>query len=289
MGILSDFTRRVRINKKDSKGIIDNKNDESISEEYKEYLSSLEKNRIDIENSLRHIEMYKKDLEQLEKNGEPKDSARYRCSVEQLIKCQYAYYKDSLARQFIRPNNQADLDERIRVFSSFGEELLNIVGEKSQLRFHGTSIYFANEIIKDRKISPLVDRIEGYTASTDLPGEISASVITDVNRSLKNYIDIDSFRNNLPCGVLFVLNEKNGDQELRSSDEMQSVDFGSMPEQLVGILCTSEVKDMVSKWCLTSNVDANKVFTYDGFLEYAKNSALQKTAELPIISEEKTR
>jgi hypothetical protein len=55
---------------------------------------------------------------------------------------------------------------------------------------------------------------------------------------------------------------------------MQSVNFKTNPEQLVGIVCTSEVYDMALNWCLDNGYATDKVFTYDSFLDYARNNNL---------------
>ena len=89
-----------------------------------------------------------------------------------------------------------------------------------------------------------------------------------------------SYQRSLPCGVLFVLREKEGDFELRANDEMQNVDFFANSEQLAGIVCTDEVKEKVTKWCIDSKMDTNLVFNYDSFLEYAKNNDLEKGKSL---------
>ena len=56
---------------------------------------------------------------------------------------------------------------------------------------------------------------------------------------------------------------------------MQNINFKTNPEQLVGIVCTDEVKKTVIKWCVKYNMDENKVFSYNEFLEYAKDNKLE--------------
>jgi hypothetical protein len=61
---------------------------------------------------------------------------------------------------------------------------------------------------------------------------------------------------------------------------MQNVNFFNNPEQLVGVLGTSEVKDKLIEWMNAVNLDSSKVFTYDEFLEYAKTNNLESIKTL---------
>ena len=194
--------------------------------------------------------------------------------IDEVGRWKYQLYAAKLKKNFIRPNREEDIQERDRIANTFGKELMEIVGEDTTLRFHGTPVYFAKEIINSGVITSTADRFDGYIASTDLAGTFSASSIKSLDRSINFFTDFASFQRGLPCGVLFVLNEKAGDEELRKSDEMQSVNFRTNPEQLVGIVCTSEVYDMALNWCLDNGYATDKVFTYDSFLDYARNNNL---------------
>ena len=249
------------------------------SDEYKDYIKALENNKEDV----KRFSSYHHDAEEkynmLKEQGctDLKILSRYE---NEMHRWEYECQKCLLKHEFIRPNNKAEIAKRNEIANNFGNDLMNIVGEDSDLRFHGTPIYYAKEIIKSGKISSTADRHEGYISSTDLPGYCSASSIKSINRTIDAFTDFASYQRSLPCGVLFVLKEKEGDLELRANDEMQNVDFFKNPEQLVGILCTDEVKDKVTKWCSDSQIDTNLVYTYDGFLEYEKNNNLENGRSL---------
>lgn len=195
-------------------------------------------------------------------------------------KWNYEYEKSLLISDFIRPNTKEEIESRNQIANTFADSLKEIVGSESNLRFHGTPIYFAKEIIKSNSITSSADRYDGYIASSDMSGSISASTINSLSRTIDYFTDFASYTRCLPCGVLFVLNEKDGDCELRDRSEMQNVDFKKNPEQLVAIVCTDEVKNMVINWCNEYNMDSNKVFSYNEFLEYAKNNDLEKSKTL---------
>ena len=56
---------------------------------------------------------------------------------------------------------------------------------------------------------------------------------------------------------------------------MRNVNFKPNLEQLAYIVCSGEVKGMVSNWCESAYIDKTKVFSYYDFLEYAKNNDLE--------------
>ena len=247
--------------------------------EYQDYKKVLELNKKDIERFKIYYEDTKEKLNKL-MNQTDVDTKQLNYLKNELQRWDYEYQKSMLEREFIRPNTKEEIDLREEIANSFGASLLNIVGSNSNLRFHGTPIYYAKEIIKSNSISSTADRHNGYIHSTDDSGYISASTINSISRTIDFFTDFASFNRSLPCGVLFVLNEKEGDFDLRSSSQMQNINFKENPEQLVGIVCTDEVKDMVSKWCIEYNMDENKVFSYNEFLEYAKNNNLEHTRKI---------
>ena len=250
------------------------------TEEYMDYKKALENNKKDIERFALYYKDTKEKLARLFKMGDNADKKEIIRLTNDLQRWYYDYQESILITDFIRPNNPDEIKKRNSIKSSFGEKLLNIVGISSNLRFHGTPIYYAKEIIKSNSISSTADRHNGYIHSTDDSGYISASTINSISRTIDFFTDFASFNRSLPCGVLFVLNEKEGDFDLRSSSQMQNINFKENPEQLVGIVCTDEVKDMVSKWCIEYNMDENKVFSYNEFLEYAKNNNLEHTRKI---------
>lgn len=246
------------------------------TKEYKDYTKALSLNKEDANRFSEYIKKCANKIKDMNSNNISKDSDDFKAAYTELQRWQYELNQCFLLRPFIRPNNQFEIDERNRIADTFSKDLLNIVGENSNLRFHGTPIYYAKQIIESKKISSTSDRHDGYMRSTDLSGHCSASSIKSLDRTIQFFTDFASYNRSLPCGVLFVLNEKEGDSELRKYDEMLSVDFEKNPEQLVAILCSNEVKNMISKWCINSNIPAEKVFTFNSFLEYAKNNNMQE-------------
>ena len=248
--------------------------------EYQDYKKAVSNNLKDTERFIMYYKDTKDKLDELIKKGEDSNSKELRYLKNELQRWNYEYQNSLLIREFIRPNNNEEIEARNNISNTFGDELKKIVGNDSNLRFHGTPIYFAKEIIKSNTISSTADRFDGYINSSDEAGYISASRVDSISRTINYFTDFSSYMRCLPCGVLFVLNEKEGDYELRDRSEMQNVNFKSNPEQLVGILCTDEVKNMIIDWCNQADIDSSKVFSYNEFLEYAKNNNLEHNKKL---------
>ena len=183
----------------------------------------------------------------------------------------YAYNEQIKQIEFMRPNTNEEIEERNRIANTFSENLLEIVGNNSRLRFHGSPIYFARDIIKTKSISGTADRYDGYIKSTDIKGEFSASTIESLSRTINYFTDFASYNRCLPCGVLFVLKEKEGDEEIRKYSTMQNVNFDANPEQLVSIISTEENINSLIKWCNEVGLDSSIVQSYDSCLDYFRN------------------
>lgn len=248
------------------------------TKEYQSYLESLKLNKEDITRCFNTYQEYKKKLEALVASGS-NDEKMKQHYYNEMQRWYYEWQKQKLETEFIRPNNQEEIEQRIRIANNLSKNLKEVLGENSTLRFHGTPIYMAKQIINSGNISSTADRYDGYIRSTDEAGFCSASTIENIDTTVIGFTDFASFQRDLPCGVLFVLKEKDGDEEYRYYNAMKNVDFIERPEQLVGICCTDEVKNMVSEWCNLKGVDVNKVFTYDEFIEYARNNDLESRIE----------
>lgn len=113
------------------------------------------------------------------------------------------------------------------------------------MRFHGTPIYYAEQIIKSGNISSTADRYDGYIKSTDMKGEISASNIDTIDRTINYFSDMTSYQRSLPAGCIFALLPRDKEDAEYGHDMMHSVDFRQNPEQLFGVFTTPENIDQV--------------------------------------------
>ena len=111
--------------------------------------------------------------------------------------------------EFLRPNFQEDIDYRENQLKTFIPRLKQVISPNLDLRFHGTPIYFAEQIIKNRGISSTADRYDSYMKSTDPKGSISATTIDTISRTISFFTDMASYQRSLPCGCVFALLPRN--------------------------------------------------------------------------------
>ena len=199
------------------------------------------------------------------------DSEAYKYVIKQKQRWHYAIVECTKQIGFMRPNNKIEQEKRKEIYLNFSNDVVNLLGSDSELRFHGTPIYYAKDIIRTKSLSGSADRFDGYIKSTDIKGEFSASDISSLDRTIHFFTDFSSDTRCLPCGVLFVLKEKENDEELRKYSTMHNIDFDKNPEQLQAIICTEENIENINKWCIESNIDPNLVYTYDSYVEHLRN------------------
>ena len=232
---------------------------EGRSQEYKEYLLYKKNNESD-------IERFKKLIE------EGKEIGRWKYALKDAQK----------SKEFIRPNYQEDIKERDYWRAHFYEEFLKVIPRDKDLRFHGTSIYNTKSILKSGGIFSSVDINDGYMASTDASGEISASTVATLDRTIQGWFaDFGAYIRGLPCGCIFALNPRTeNDRELKQFDAMEAVNFKEHPEQLYGIFTSKENISKVKEWLENVGLNPNLVYTFEGFLkkiEQEKNSNFKKS------------
>ena len=184
----------------------------------------------------------------------------------------YCIEEEQLALKFIRPNNPNDIEYRIYQYREFTNNLQAIISKNLDLRFHGTPIYFAEQIIKTKTITSSADRYNGYIKSTDRRGEFSASSIRKLRDTISFFSDIQGYQRSLPCGCIFALFPK-GPEDNEKLNLMQNVDFNKNPEQLYGVFTTPENIERVSVWMQEAGLDTSKVYTFESFLEQVKETS----------------
>lgn len=214
--------------------------------EYQDYLDSIESHK-------RDIEMYEGYL---------------RDGIADAPRWKYALKERQMEMEFLRPNNPKDIEERNYWADNFYKEFLKVYPESEDLRFHGTSIYNTKAILESGGIFSSVDINDGYMASTDLSGEISASSRDSLNRTIQFFTDVGSYYRSLPGGCVFVINPRTDrDKELKRQDAMESVNFREHPEQFYGLFTTNENLLNVKQWVEQAGLDPDKVYNYQGFLD----------------------
>ena len=172
---------------------------------------------------------------------------------------------------FLRPRQQEDIEYRNRQYYSFSDEIKKWIPSNAPLRFHGCPIYTAKEIIESKEISSSVDRL-GIMTSYDSSGQISVTTSDTISTTTKSYAGLLDNEYFLPAGCIFVvlpINEE--DAKAGSSMLMGNVNFTEAPDRLIAIISTPENMDRLTYWTTENNIDSEKVFTYDGFIEHLKS------------------
>lgn len=214
---------------------------------------------------------------EIEQNGP--ESRRVGIWKNQIRRWQYQIFNLKLEQEFARPDNPVDLAERNDVYNSFHRNVEKVLSDNLHLKFHGTDICHASQIIKTGQISSSVDRI-GSETSYDTEGQISVSEKNTLYVTTHGYTDLP--RHFMPAGCVFVVLPKNHVEDMAGKSLlMDNVDFRSNPDQLYAIITTSQNKDMVAGWCVDSGVLA-PVMTFDESLQKIEQDSqkMDKAVEL---------
>lgn len=246
---------------------------EGQMEEYELYKKSLEANKKNIEMWKRNVKEAEIKLKELREKF-PENSPKCEYAKKEVSKSKFNLEKLELSSKFIRPNTPEDISYRDGISSKdFIEKLQEVTHPNLDLRFHGTPIYFAEQIIKSGGISSTADRKDGYMRSTDQKGEISASTIKSLGRTMDFFLDMGAYIRNLPGGVIFAILPKDEADANFGIDLLHSVNFKENPEQLFGLITTPENIGQVTEWMEKSGFHDKGVYTFEGFVEAVKEKS----------------
>lgn len=244
--------------------------------EYQDYLNAKESLAKDKAMYEGYVEKAVARFEEVKKTHGSEDT-EYINAKNEVNKWKYTLEQTILMQGYVRPNNKEDILYRKKIIDEFTYSISQTLGDDTSIRFHGTSIYYTKEILKNGSISSSSSRYDGYDSSTDLEDEISVTTSKTIDRTLSYFTDFYAFQRSLPAGCLFVLKaEKPKDQELVKYESMKSFSFREYPERLLGICTTSENITRVKEWLKEYGYDENLVYTFDEFLSIAPSL---KTAE----------
>ena len=108
--------------------------------------------------------------------------------------------------------------------------------------------------------------------SYDSSGQISVTTSDTISTTINGYSGLLDNEYFLPAGCIFVVLPKDEeDAKAGNSMLMGNVNFKESPDRLVAIISTPENMNRIIYWTTENNIDSDKVFTYDGFVEYLKS------------------
>jgi len=194
---------------------------------------------------------------------------------------------NNLSLKFIRPNNKDDIEYRSQMHSDlFVYQLQNIIAPNGtplmDLRFHGTPIYFAQQIIETGSITSSMDRFGNYNNSTNINGEISASRIQDLKKTMDRYSDMIAYKRCMPAGCVFALFPRDYEDSVYGVDTMHNIDFRKNPQQLFGIFTTPENIKQVKGWMSEYGFNPDLVYNFEEFLKATQMAVLNITNKFSI-------
>lgn len=115
---------------------------EGRMEEYEDYRKVLE-------NLKSNITMYRETVNKATerfadvKQEFSENTEEYINAKNEVNKWKQVLEEHELQLKFIRPNSQEDIDYRNKQYDNFTDELRSVLSSNLDMRFHGTSIYFA--------------------------------------------------------------------------------------------------------------------------------------------------
>ncbi len=271
------------------------------SKEYKDYRDQKAIIKSDIEMCSKNYNNAIRTFSYIQKKY-PENSKEYIQAKSEVYRWNDLLNQGRLEMQFVRPNTQEDIAYRNDICENFVNELQQVIDPKLDLRYHGTPIYYAEQIIKSGNISSTADRYDGYIKSTDLKGEISVTDIQSLDRTIGLFTNLLSYNKSLPAGCVFAILPKDKADAENAYSSMSSVNFKNNPQQLFGIFTTPENIKQVKEWMQESGFNPNLVCTFEEFLhrveekqeikndsqneyiDFNKNTSLVKTKKNPIMN-----
>lgn len=245
-----------------------NKFIEPQTEEYQQY----KKQKESVQNDIIRFKKYIVEREEKLKNCDYKLSPEIK---EEIKRWKYCLQESEKIIKFLRPNDESDISYRNQQCDNFIDKLRKVKSDNLDLRFHGTPIYYAQEIIKTGTLSSSADRFDGYMASTDMHGEISVSNIDTLSTTINCFSDIVGYYRCLPCGCIFALLPKNDEDANLDGSRMYAVNLNENPQQLYGIFTSPENIHNVKKWMIDIGFTTDKVFTFEEFLDKVEKDSIQ--------------
>lgn len=254
--------------------ISNNSNSDSEEKISNEKFENVKTNLFSYYNSqLKELKKLKEQLLEAQKNNDTKKVDCYSRKIGSIL--------DNINRtknklSCMRLNNVNDLNERKDIMTNFPKLVNEIIPNDVPIVFHGNNnIETVKQIISSGGL---------YT-----PEERGTSSETRIYVTYKSNIKVsceyaDSGLNVfMPYGAIFVFYSKEHEYEtvLQTGEErevfggVESINFNE--SRFVGIITTTENLEDLKKYMKENNLDSNKVFTYNQFLDFCNDRFIAQT------------
>lgn len=223
------------------------------------YTHTFEKNRSKLETALNKAQdRARQTTERLEGLTDDSNPRLRGVLTGQLVRNQLSIRLIAGDLEFLRPSSDEDVAYRRRVYEELPAVIRKAAPPDVPLRFHGTRLSIARDIISSGEISSSEDREEINTSPWGGQGMISVTRPENVRHSVEDYIQLLDRDCTVPPGCIFVLRPVSA-EEAGSTEIMENVYFGEQPERLVGIMTAPENIPLVQEWSVAAGVDPGKV------------------------------
>ena len=237
-------------------------------EQYKRDVAKLD---LGVRNLTERYEIIIKQREELIRNNASEEEIQKNSEAEKIMRRRLFVAKAN--RKYVRPNKWDDVRYRKHQENFFQTKVQKVIPDNLLLRFHGSPLWFSEEIIKTQKIVPSFDTYDIKT-SCDEKGRISVTQASNLNRwTTSLYARLFEYKQSLPAGCIFAIFPLSESELDDNRWTMNKVDFSEHPEQLYKIITTPENIGLVKKWCKESGLDTSYVCDYNKFIKILKKDS----------------
>lgn len=175
--------------------------------------------------------------------------------------------------KYIRPDDEKDTKYRKSIIETYNQTVCEAIPDELHLLFHGTPIYYAEDIIKSQGILSPVER--NSTINHDCgtgTGKIwvTNKLMDDGIQESLTFSDVNE--SCMPIGCIFVMRtDEKTEMQSTNSKLTNSISFKDNPDVLFSIITSHENCSMIQKLCKQNDIDPDKVQTFDSFLQILQN------------------
>ena len=194
------------------------------------------------------------------------DTIKYLDKIKNLLAC-------------IRPNNEKDVEERTNIIKDYADFIDQVIPDDQPVVFHGNNnIGIVEKIIESGGLYTPSERgveYSSFASQIDVTAKSNIQVSLDfADRGTNSY---------MPYGALFAFYPKEYEYKevFKTGDNsevlggVESVSFSE--DRFIGIITTDENIFRLRKAMERSNLDPNKIYTHEEFLEHSKNKYMKTT------------
>ena len=227
----------------------------------------------DYKNQLEKLKELKNQLEEAKKNSDERKIIFYSKRIKSVLQI---INNTKTKLSCMRLNDEKDIEERRRILNNYKNIIDETIPDDIPIVFHGNNnIELVKQIIGSGGLFTPEERDVDFKSFAT---QIDVTAKTNIRVSLE-FADsgVNSF---MPYGAIFAFYPKEHEYEnvLKTKDNsevfggVESVKFDE--DRFVGIITTKENIESLKKCMIEHNLDPNKIFTHEEFIEYCNKKFL---------------